>query len=102
MPFWYSTTLRSRSGRGLAHAAMATHATAHVRFRMPRSWRRPVIRLHVDLADACETRGMATPTSEWKPTACILCECNCGLEVQLGGEDGRHLVRLRGDRRHPS
>jgi len=42
-----------------------------------------------------------TPT-EWKPTACILCECNCGLEVELGGEGGRHLVRLRGDRRHPS
>ncbi len=39
---------------------------------------------------------------DWKPTACILCECNCGLEVELGGEGGRHLVRLRGDRRHPS
>src|SRR3954469_1010709 len=38
----------------------------------------------------------------WKPTACILCECNCGLEVELGGEDGRHLVKLRGDKRHPS
>ncbi len=42
-----------------------------------------------------------TPT-DWKPTACILCECNCGLEVELGGDGGRHLVRLRGDRRHPS
>ncbi|HET8734744.1 MAG TPA: molybdopterin-dependent oxidoreductase, partial [Anaeromyxobacteraceae bacterium] len=38
----------------------------------------------------------------WKKTACILCECNCGLEVELGGEDGRHLVRLRGDRDHPA
>lgn len=37
----------------------------------------------------------------WKPTACILCECNCGIEAELGGEGGRHLVRLRGDRRHP-
>ncbi|MBK9029766.1 MAG: molybdopterin-dependent oxidoreductase [Myxococcales bacterium] len=37
----------------------------------------------------------------WTPTACILCECNCGLEVELGGDDGRHLVKLRGDRRHP-
>jgi anaerobic selenocysteine-containing dehydrogenase len=44
---------------------------------------------------------MPTAT-EWKPTACILCECNCGLEVELGGEGGRHLVRLRGDERHPS
>ncbi|HYU15372.1 MAG TPA: molybdopterin-dependent oxidoreductase, partial [Candidatus Acidoferrum sp.] len=41
-------------------------------------------------------------STEWKPTACILCECNCGLEVELGGEGGRHLIRLRGDKRHPS
>ncbi|MBA2544520.1 MAG: molybdopterin-dependent oxidoreductase, partial [Deltaproteobacteria bacterium] len=40
--------------------------------------------------------------TDWKATACILCECNCGLEVQLGGEDDRHLVKLRGDKRHPS
>ena len=37
----------------------------------------------------------------WKASACILCECNCGLQVELGGEDGRRLVRLRGDKRHP-
>jgi anaerobic selenocysteine-containing dehydrogenase len=36
--------------------------------------------------------------AEWKPTACILCECNCGLEVQL---DGAELVRFRGDKAHP-
>jgi anaerobic selenocysteine-containing dehydrogenase len=40
--------------------------------------------------------------SDWKSTACILCECNCGIEVQLGGEDGRRLVRVRGDDAHPS
>jgi anaerobic selenocysteine-containing dehydrogenase len=40
--------------------------------------------------------------SELRPTACVLCECNCGLEVELGGEGGRHLVKLRGDKRHPS
>ena len=40
--------------------------------------------------------------TEWKRTACILCECNCGLEVLLGGEGGRHLVKLRGDKAHPS
>lgn len=38
-------------------------------------------------------------TAQWKPTACILCECNCGIEVQL---EGRRLVRFRGDKRHPS
>jgi len=41
-------------------------------------------------------------TSEWRPTACILCECNCGLEVQLGGDDGTHITKLRGDEAHPS
>ena len=40
--------------------------------------------------------------SEWTSTACILCECNCGLEVQLGGDEGRNFVRLRGDKAHPS
>ncbi len=40
--------------------------------------------------------------AEWKSTACILCECNCGLEVQLGGDDGRRLVRFRGDDAHPA
>ncbi len=40
-------------------------------------------------------------SSEWKSTACILCECNCGIEVQLGGDDGRRFVRIRGDKNHP-
>ncbi len=39
--------------------------------------------------------------ADWKSTACILCECNCGIEVQLGGADGRRLVRVRGDDAHP-
>ncbi len=38
----------------------------------------------------------------WHTTACILCECNCGIEVQLGGEDGRRFVRFRGDKSHPA
>ena len=44
-----------------------------------------------------------TPTPDgWHKTACILCECNCGIEVQLGGEDGRRFARIRGDKEHPS
>ncbi|MDW5593998.1 molybdopterin-dependent oxidoreductase [Conexibacter stalactiti] len=35
----------------------------------------------------------------WQQSACILCECNCGIEVQL---DGRRLARIRGDRAHPA
>lgn len=40
--------------------------------------------------------------SEWKTSACILCECNCGIKVQTGGEDGREIVRIRGDEDHPA
>ena len=39
---------------------------------------------------------------DWKPTACILCECNCGIEVRLGGPDGRRFERIRGDKAHPA
>ena len=35
----------------------------------------------------------------WKPTACILCECNCGIEVRL---DGGRFDRIRGDKKHPA
>ena len=41
-------------------------------------------------------------SESWKKTACILCECNCGLEVQLGGEGGGHFTRIRGDKAHPA
>jgi anaerobic selenocysteine-containing dehydrogenase len=43
-----------------------------------------------------------TATGEWHQTACILCECNCGIEVRLGGEDGRRFERIRGDKAHPA
>ena len=43
----------------------------------------------------------ASPPKDWKSTACILCECNCGIEVQLGGPEGRSFVRIRGDDAHP-
>ena len=45
--------------------------------------------------------AMRTPEPEWKKTACILCSINCGIEVQLGGEHGRHIVKVRGDDAHP-
>ena len=37
----------------------------------------------------------------WHKTACILCECNCGIEVRLGA-DGRSFERIRGDKDHPA
>ena len=44
---------------------------------------------------ATERRG------DWQATACILCECNCGILVKLGGEDGRRFEQIRGDKTHP-
>src|SRR4029453_498622 len=40
--------------------------------------------------------------AEWKATACILCECNCGILVKLGGEDGRRFEQIRGDKAKPA
>ncbi|MEU9806299.1 molybdopterin oxidoreductase family protein [Mycobacterium sp. NPDC050853] len=37
-------------------------------------------------------------TTNWLPTACILCECNCGIVVQT---EGRTLAKIRGDKEHP-
>src|SRR5205807_8662414 len=48
-------------------------------------------------------RGSSPVTAEnWQSTACILCECNCGIEIRLGGEDGRRFERIRGDKAHPA
>jgi formate dehydrogenase len=38
-------------------------------------------------------------TDDWQPTACILCECNCGVVVQV---EDRKLVKIRGDKDHPA
>ncbi len=38
----------------------------------------------------------------WKQTACNLCYANCGVEVQLGGPDGRSMARVKGDKAHPA
>ena len=40
-------------------------------------------------------------SDEWHKTACILCECNCGVEVRLGA-NGRSFDRIRGDKAHPA
>ncbi|RJQ69573.1 molybdopterin oxidoreductase family protein [Pseudonocardiaceae bacterium YIM PH 21723] len=37
--------------------------------------------------------------AEWQKSACILCECNCGLEVQVAD---RRMLKIRGDKDHPS
>ena len=37
----------------------------------------------------------------WHKSACILCECNCGVEIRLGA-DGHTFDRVRGDKEHPA
>ncbi|AEV75432.1 anaerobic dehydrogenase, typically selenocysteine-containing [Mycolicibacterium rhodesiae NBB3] len=46
-----------------------------------------------------EDVAAAAAPEDWQPTACILCECNCGIVVQL---DGRKLAKIRGDKEHPA
>src|SRR5262249_60968715 len=41
------------------------------------------------------------PAAGWQKPACILCSLNCGIEVQVGGAGGRHLLKIKGDRDHP-
>ena len=41
-------------------------------------------------------------SEQWEPTACILCECNCGIVVQTSQEGGdRRISKIRGDKDHP-
>lgn len=44
---------------------------------------------------------MSPPTAapEWQPTACVLCACNCGIEVLV--EDAA-IKRVKGDKAHPA
>src|SRR5258707_8524127 len=44
-------------------------------------------------------KGNPVMVSDCQSTACILCECNCGIVVQL---DGRRLIKIRGDKEHPA
>lgn len=44
---------------------------------------------------------MSEGASQPKPTACILCECNCGIRVKVGGDNGRRMERILPDKAHP-
>ncbi len=43
--------------------------------------------------------GDTTPGDVWHKSACILCECNCGIEIKV---DDRMFSRIRGDKQHPA
>jgi anaerobic selenocysteine-containing dehydrogenase len=42
-----------------------------------------------------------TDPASWRPSACILCECNCGIEIRVG-TDGATFEKIRGDKQHPA
>lgn len=42
---------------------------------------------------------VTNPPADWQPTACVLCACNCGVEVQAA--DGA-ITRVKGDKAHPA
>lgn len=62
---------------------------------------------HSVAASQPSEQNMSKPASndnsatDWKQSACILCENNCGIEVQLD-EQQQHIVRIRGDEAHPA
>ena len=35
-------------------------------------------------------------------SACNLCSINCGIEIELGGEGGRQILKVKGDKDNPS
>ncbi|NKC11852.1 MAG: hypothetical protein GKR94_06510 [Gammaproteobacteria bacterium] len=41
-------------------------------------------------------------SSAWKQSACVFCAVDCGVELQIGGADGRQITRVKGDRAHPA
>lgn len=45
---------------------------------------------------------MTTNAPEARSTACNLCFVNCGIKVELGGEDSRRFVKVTGDKEHPT
>ena len=57
------------------------------------------VRRRLDLERPVDNDDIAR--TEWHKSACILCECNCGIEVRLG-TDGRSFERIRGDKAHPA
>ncbi|MEL6890552.1 MAG: molybdopterin-dependent oxidoreductase [Actinomycetota bacterium] len=52
-----------------------------------------------DPAAKTDSAATAGDAAEWHQSACMLCSINCGVELRT---DGREIVRVRGDKAHPS
>ena len=53
------------------------------------------MQFHIQLL---ETNVTDESSVDWKKTACILCENNCGITVST---EGRRIAKIRGDKDHP-
>lgn len=45
---------------------------------------------------------MPKVTDNFQSSACNLCFINCGIQVQLGGENNREFIKIKGDKDHPT
>lgn len=45
---------------------------------------------------------MTNNNTNWHKSACNLCFVNCGLDIQVGGEDNRQILKVKGDKDHPN
>jgi anaerobic selenocysteine-containing dehydrogenase len=45
---------------------------------------------------------MTASDTTMKSTACNLCFVNCGIKVQVGGDDDRQITKVLGDKEHPA
>ncbi len=43
----------------------------------------------------------ASDSPDWQLSACNLCNINCGIKVQLGGENNQEFIKIKGDEQHP-
>lgn len=44
---------------------------------------------------------MSDKNANMLSSACPLCFVNCGIKIETGGEDGREIIKVRGDDEHP-
>ena len=90
---------RRRGPRAAELACSSSPRRGRARPRPDRRDPEPLDSVHSQLRALLRAEPTKEPrmTDNWQPTACILCECNCGIEVQLEGR----TLRIRGDKAHP-
>jgi hypothetical protein len=60
-------------------------STRHSIVKLVETFAAPIAEYPTHRGGNSMAEGDEPTASAWQPSACILCECNCGIEVQLGG-----------------